>query len=127
VILRRAVSAFNEIEEETTMTTLNLRTFARANQDETERRIRRRLKFYGGCAGIVASEFGVSLKRVQNIRDAAGIKIDRSRWPGRTVYSAEIRSAALAEYNRIGTIKGTVRVTGVPEGTLRGWIRARSS
>jgi hypothetical protein len=108
------------------MTTLNLRTFALAEKRQTDLRIRRGLRAYGGHAGVVASELGVSIKRVQTIRDAAGIKIDRSRWPGKAIYSDEIRGAALAEYDRVGTIKGTVRATGIPEGTLRGWIRTRA-
>jgi hypothetical protein len=105
------------------MKTNALRRLALIDAHELNAQIVRRLRAYGGHAASVAGELGVTVERVRLIRDTHGIKIDRSRWPGRAHYSDEIRAAALAEYDRLGTIKGTVRATGIPEGTLRYWIK----
>ena len=105
-------------------TTTNLHDIAVKNMRAENAKIRRRLKVHGGYSPAVARELGVQRRRVEKVRKAAGIELDRSRWPGRGIrYTPELIEAGLAEYARIGTIKGTVRATGVPEGTLRRWIK----
>jgi hypothetical protein len=119
------LSAKKEITMDTTNTN-NLRARALADLRRENAAIRRRLRVHGGHAPSVAHELDVSVRRVEAIRDASEIPLDRTRWPGKARYSDDLRNAGLAEYDRLGTIKGAVRTTGVPEGTLRGWIRARA-
>jgi transposase-like protein len=90
-------------------------------RSSTTDEIRRQLLLNGGSVSLTAAQLDVGVNRVRAVKDEFGIASDPSLNPplhgDRSAEKAAVREALEAG----ASVKAAVRMTGVPESTIRRW------